>query len=169
MSCFPNLRLSNAHQCTTHSLASEKGRSTERKCSFLISLYVGKKLLTAWQGFISHKKIWATYKHYTIQRAKIHDQTSPLNQWPTSHASTFSGCMQEKPMIYQTKRTLKLKGMNFQELLYAHDAYADNTLTVAKKTKTQIRTCIAWCPGLSFPFYTKWQLRTPPSVLSSLL
>ncbi len=43
------------------------------------------------------------------------------------------------------EKTLKLKGMNFQEHLYEDDAYADNTLTVAKKTtvKQQIRTCMA--------------------------
>lgn len=34
------------------------------------------------------------------------------------------------------KKNFKAKGDEFPRSSYAHDAYADNTLTVAKKTKT---------------------------------
>ena len=103
--------------------ASEKGRSTERKCSFLISLYVGK---SSWQ----HGKVWYHTKRFEQHTSTIQyrEPKFTTRQVRLTHdlllmqVSTYSGCMQEKPMIYHTKRTLKLKGMNFQELLSAHNA-----------------------------------------------
>ncbi len=69
----PNLRLSNDHKMwLTHSSAVAGLRSTERKCTvafyiLLIPCICWEKMgKSAWQqGLISHKKIWATYKHYT--------------------------------------------------------------------------------------------------------